>query len=74
MFLFGSRARGDNHPGSDVDAFIDIDPGRKFSLLDLIGLEHAIERKTGLQVDLTTRSSLHPALRESIEAEAIRIF
>ena len=35
LWLFGSVARGDARPDSDVDVLIDIIPGRKFSLLDL---------------------------------------
>lgn len=74
LFLFGSRARGDNSPDSDVDLFLDFDPAKRFSLMDLIGLEQMLEHETGLPVDLSTRASLHPRLREGIEAEAIRIF
>ncbi len=36
MWLIGSRARGDNRADSDIDLMIEIDEGRKFSLLDLV--------------------------------------
>ena len=37
MVLFGSRARQDNRADSDVDLVVEVDPGRKFSLIDLSG-------------------------------------
>ena len=48
MSLFGSRARGDNRPDSDVDIVIDVEPGRKFSMLDAIGVGHVIQDELGL--------------------------
>jgi len=45
--VFGSVARGDAQPGSDVDFLIDLDPGRRlFKLSELIlDLKQALERK-----------------------------
>lgn len=74
MFLFGSTARGEAVPGSDVDIFIDVAPGRKFSLVDLAGMQAFLVSELGIDVDLTTRNSLHPKLRNRIESEAIQVF
>ena len=41
MALGGSRARQDNRPDSDVDLLIDVDPGRKFSLVEIARIMHA---------------------------------
>jgi predicted nucleotidyltransferase len=73
MYIFGSRARGNARPESDLDAFIDFDASRKFSLIDLVGVQSLLERELGLTVDLTTRNSLNPRLRSRVEAEAIRV-
>ncbi len=52
MALFGSRARGDNRPDSDVDLIVDIEPGRKFSMLDAIGVGHVVEDQLGLETNV----------------------
>lgn len=73
LYLFGSVARGEAGPDSDIDFFID-QQGEKFSLLDLAGVKHTLEDALGAKIDVTTRDSLHPRLRSKIEATAIRIF
>ncbi len=74
LYLFGSTARDEAHSGSDIDIFIDYDRSRKFSLLDLAGLKNFLEDELAAKVDVTTRDSLHPLLREGIEKSAIRVF
>lgn len=74
LYLFGSTARDEARVGSDIDIFIDYDAGRKFSLLDLAGLKNFLEDELAAKVDVATRDSLHPLLREGIEKTAIRVF
>jgi predicted nucleotidyltransferase len=66
--LFGSVARGDDRPQSDIDLLVEMAPGR--SLLDLVGLCQDLEGLLQRTVDVLTDASLHPALRERILAEA----
>jgi len=73
LFVYGSRARGDHRDDSDLDVFVDFEPGSGFSLLELAGIKIALEEILGLDVHVTTRGSLHPLLRESIEREAVRV-
>jgi predicted nucleotidyltransferase len=73
-FVYGSTARDEATADSDIDIFIDVEPGRKFSLLDLAGMQRYLTEELGVAIDLTTRSSLHPKLRGQIESEAFRIF
>jgi uncharacterized protein len=73
-YLFGSTAREEAGESSDLDVFVDIIPGQKFSLIDLAGLHRYLEAELGVSIDLTTRSSLHPKLRSRIEHEAIQAF
>jgi predicted nucleotidyltransferase len=73
LYLFGSTARDEAHSGSDIDIFIDYDRSRKFSLLDLAGLKNFLEDALAAKVDITTRDSLHPLLREGIEKSTIRV-
>jgi uncharacterized protein len=74
LYLFGSTARDESGAGSDVDLFIDCDPRSRFSLIELIGIKQLLERSLGAPVDLTTRDSLGPLLRDRIEASAERVF
>ncbi len=74
LYLFGSAARDEAGPASDLDLFVDYDPAKKFSLIDLVGIKLMLEDELGTKVDLTTRDSLHPMLRERIEQSAVRVF
>jgi hypothetical protein len=66
--VFGSTARGSDHDGSDIDLLVAMPPGG--SLLNVVGLQLALEDALGLKVDLCTERELHPALRAGILAEA----
>jgi predicted nucleotidyltransferase len=74
MYLFGSTVRDEAQASSDLDLFIDYDPAKRFSLLDLVGIKQFLEEELAVEVDVTTRSSLHPMLRTDIEQSAIRVF
>jgi uncharacterized protein len=74
LFLFGSSARDGARPDSDLDLFVDYDPRENFSLVDLVDIKLYLEDRLGVPVDITTRDSLHPMLRRSIESSAVRVF
>jgi predicted nucleotidyltransferase len=74
LYLFGSTVRDEAQSASDLDIFIDYDAEGRFSLLDLVGIKQHLEEELALAVDVTTRTSLHPMLRDDIEQSAIRIF
>lgn len=69
--IFGSVARGDAQPGSDVDFLVEFERGR--SLLDLAGLRSELCAVLGHPVDVATRNSLHPRLRERVLRELVPI-
>lgn len=73
LYLFGSHARDEARPDSDVDLFIDRDPVRMKSLFDLMDLGHMLEGILTAKVDIGTRTGLHPVLRDGIEREAVRV-
>ncbi len=73
LYLFGSTARDEAKATSDVDIFIDNDPGKKLGFIEFFDLEELLSTTLGADVDLCTRKSLHPVLRADIENSAIRI-
>jgi predicted nucleotidyltransferase len=74
LAIFGSRAREDARQDSDLDILIDVDPNAKFSLLDLIGVEHIVRDVTGLETQASIRRSLDPRMAERIADDIIEVF
>ena len=70
--LFGSRARGDHRPGSDLDLLVRFE--RTPSLLRLAELEKRLEDALGIPVDLVTERSLSPYIRDEVLCEARVIY
>jgi len=66
--LFGSVARGEENPQSDIDFLVDLEEGR--SLLDLGGALIKLQELLGRKVDIVTERGLHWYLREMILKEA----
>jgi predicted nucleotidyltransferase len=73
LYLFGSTARDEARPDSDVDLFFD-HPVGSLGLFELIDVKDAAARILGCKTDIMTRRSLHPVLRERIEASARQVF
>jgi predicted nucleotidyltransferase len=71
LSLFGSAARGELAPGSDVDVMVEFDPDSRTSLFDLPALQTALsELFGGRKVDVSTREILdNPFRRRAIEPE-----
>jgi uncharacterized protein len=66
--VFGSVARGEANPQSDLDLLVDIEEGR--SLFSLIAAKQEIEELIGCKVDLVTEDGLHGPRRDSILRDA----
>ena len=66
--VFGSVARGEARPDSDVDFLVDMEPGR--TLFDMGGLLMELRDLLGLQVDVVTEHGLKPRIRERVLKEA----
>jgi uncharacterized protein len=73
LYLFGSTARGEAREDSDVDLFFD-HPLGSLGLFELMDVKDAVARILGRKTDIMTRRSLHPVLRERIEASALQVF
>jgi predicted nucleotidyltransferase len=74
LYLFGSTARDAAGDASDVDLYVDLAPGQRFSLFDMMDLRERVSSILGARADVFTRRGLHRALRPAIQREAIRIF
>lgn len=67
--LFGSVARGEAGPESDVDILVDLEAGR--SLLDLVAIKQDLEDVLGRPVHVVTEAALSPYVREAVLREAV---
>ena len=70
--LFGSAARGEDRPGSDLDFLVELEPGR--SLLDLIGFAEDMQEAFGHKVEAVTVAGMKPRVLEQARRDAVRIF
>jgi predicted nucleotidyltransferase len=67
--VFGSFARGEERPDSDIDFLVEMAPDR--SLLDIIAIKYALEDITNRKVDVVTEKALSPYLRNKILQDAV---
>ena len=68
--IFGSYARSEQQPDSDVDILVDFDPNHYPGFLELIALEDELSEVVGKRVDLVTKSSLRKRIGKQILDEA----
>jgi len=69
--VFGSVARGEAGPSSDIDVLVDVDENR--SLLDLGGFQMDLQDLLGASVGVVTEQSLHWYIRDRVLGEAAPI-
>ena len=67
--VFGSIARGEAGPDSDVDFLLELEPGR--SLLDIGGLLMDLQDLLGRHVDIVEPEGLHWYIRDEVLREAV---
>jgi len=65
--IFGSYARGEAKPESDVDILVEF--SERKSLLDLVGIEQELSEALGVKADLLTEKSISPYLIDRIKSE-----
>ena len=70
LALFGSFARGDATPKSDIDILVDVEPSIG---LDFVTLADQLESLLGHEIDLVSRRAVKPMLWKQIEAELIDV-
>lgn len=72
--LFGSTARGEARPDSDVDIFVELDPAAKLGLYDYVGITQYIADLFPTPVDVVNREGLKAHVRPSAERDAVYAF
>jgi hypothetical protein len=72
--VFGSVARGQARPESDIDVLVDLDPAQEISVFKYARLKLYIDELLGGASDVLNRRKLKPLLRENILREAVNIF
>lgn len=70
LSLFGSAARGEMRPESDIDLLVEFLPQAKVDLVDHAGLMLDLAHLLGRKVDLVSKKALKPLIRVSVLAEA----
>lgn len=72
--VFGSRARGDGRPDSDIDIMIEVDPAAPLGVYEYVALKDYIAALFGGPVDVVSRDSLKPYVGPAATADAIYAF
>ena len=74
LSLFGSTARGEDGPSSDIDIAATFDPAARLSIFDIAGIEARLTEILNRSVDLLQEPARKPYLRREIERDRIRAF
>ena len=72
--LFGSAARGDNGPDSDIDIMVEFAPDSHVGVWEYVGIKEYVASLFDGAVDVVDRDGLKRYVRPSAEAEAIYAF
>ena len=74
LSLFGSAARGEMRPDSDIDLLVEFLPGAEVDLVDYAGLMLDLSKLLGRKVDLVSKNGLKPLIRNSVLEEARLVY
>jgi hypothetical protein len=69
LAIFGSVARGEATPESDVDILVEF--SKSIGLFEFVRIKAQIERMLGREVDMVTPDAIRPSMRDRILREAI---
>ena len=74
LYVFGSVARDEAGPDSDVDVLIDVEPDRGFNIIHLASVYNRLTAVLGTEVDIVTLRSLTSPFRERVMQDAVRVY
>ncbi|MGA7857191.1 MAG: nucleotidyltransferase family protein [Terracidiphilus sp.] len=72
--VFGSVARGEDSPGSDVDLLADFDRSRQITLVSAGRIQSRLTQLLGVNVDLSSPDWLREPVRKRVLREAVLAF
>jgi predicted nucleotidyltransferase len=72
--VFGSAARGDNRPDSDLDILIEFEPGAEGTIQEYVRFKEYVAGLIGVPVDVVDRAALKPHLRAPAARDAVYAF
>jgi predicted nucleotidyltransferase len=72
--VFGSVARGQAGPASDIDVLVDLDEARPIGIFQYARLKLYLNELLGGAGDIVNRKTIKPLLRDSILCDAINVF
>jgi predicted nucleotidyltransferase len=74
LWVFGSRARGDARPDSDLDVLVDMTRRDGRAAFALFEAAHLMEDTLGLRVQVSERTLLKPRIAERIADDLVEVF
>jgi predicted nucleotidyltransferase len=73
-YIFGSAARGENGPGSDLDILVELDPLKTVGMIEYIKIQMKLEDAFHSKVDLVTADGISPYIRSFIDKDKKLIY
>jgi len=70
LAVFGSAARGDIRPDSDIDLLVEFEPDARIGLFKFAAMEQELAALFGRKVDLVTKPGLKPWIRPHVLRDA----
>lgn len=74
LYIFGSRARGDARPDSDLDVLVETTSREETPRFDFFKVLHLIEDEVGLTTQISMRDLLKPRIAERIADDLVEVF
>ncbi|MDR1332130.1 MAG: nucleotidyltransferase domain-containing protein [Tannerella sp.] len=68
-WTFGSFARGDSRPDSDIDIMVEMKTDKRYTLYDLFDIQHQLEKLLCRKIDLVEKDFVKPAAWASVRQD-----
>jgi predicted nucleotidyltransferase len=73
-WVFGSFARNESFPGSDIDLMVDFIPDSKVSLFDFADICYKLEKLVHRKIDLVEKDCIKPFAWETAKTDLIKFY